>query len=211
MRLPSVLVDASVLYSSTLRGWFLNLAETGALTLHSTEDVIAEAVARWRDDNPEAQGVVTTRMAQNIRMLAVVIEEFDPSLPFPYADGGDRHVHAACLAGRVEYLVTEDRGFLDTPTDVKDGLPYEIYRADEFLVLAHNQNPSQIRELTRKEIERRVKKGEEPRVAQALRDAGAPEFSSLVARHARNLAGAGRPVLATSTAPASPLSQQPEQ
>jgi len=186
---PVVFADADVLYSSTLRGWLFNLSEAGAFTLMTTEDVIAEAVGRWRDKNPTAPGGVTTRMAENIRTLSSVIGEYDCDIPFPGNDKGDTHVHAACVVGEVEYLVTLDRGFLNMDDSVKDCLKYEIYDIDEFLVLVHNQSPMRIRDFTRAEIRRQVKLKNKPRVAEALTRAGAPKFASLVSKHARSLAG----------------------
>lgn len=199
MHNPSVFVDACVLYSSTLRGWVFNMSESGAFTLLTTEDVIAEAVARWRDNNPTANGAVTTRMAQHCRELSTVIDNYDCDVPFPGDDEGDIHVHAACLDGRVEYLVTADKGFLNLPDEIKDELPYEIYNADDFFTLVHAQMPARIRELVRREIARQVKLGNEPRIGNALRSAGVPEFADLVAGHAVSLAGAGPLVHAKSS------------
>ena len=193
---PVVFADANVLYSSTLRGWLFNLSEAGAFTLMTTEDVIAEAVSHWRNNNPTAPGGVTTRMSENIRTLSSVIREYDCELPFPGSDEGDIHVHAACVAGEVEYLVTGDKGFLNMDDAVKDGLKYEIYDIDEFLVLVHNQSPMRIRDFTRAAISRQVELKNKPRVADALRLAGAPKFAFLVNEHARNLAGDRRAVYA---------------
>jgi len=186
---PVVFVDADVLYSATLRGWLFNLSEAGAFTLKTTEDVMAEAVSNWRNNNPTAPGGVTTRMSENMRTLSTVIREYDCELSFPGDDEGDIHVHAACVAGEVEYLVTGDKGFLNMDEAVKDCLKYEIYNIDEFLVLVHDQSPMRIRDFTRAEIQRQVKLKNKPRIADALTRAGAPEFASLVSEHARSLAG----------------------
>jgi len=193
---PVVFVDADVMYSSTLRGWLFNLAESGAFTLTTTEDVIAEAVARWRDNNPTINGIVTTRMAENMRTLATVIREYDCEIPFPGNDEGDTHVHAACVAGEVEYLVTKDMGFLEMDEAFKDGLKYEIYNIDEFLLLVHNQSPMRIRELTQVAINYQSGRGKSPRVADALASSGAPCFGALVGQHVRSLAGVGEVVYA---------------
>src|SRR3546814_9270986 len=84
---PEVFVDADVLYSPTLRGWLFNLSVGPGFTSSPafepivSEDVIAEAVARWRDANPTAPGGVVTQMSSRIRELCSVIEDFNCEIP----------------------------------------------------------------------------------------------------------------------------------
>lgn len=52
-----VLPDANVLFSRTLRDWLFLLAHRGRLyTVHSTEDILAETMAKYRDRHPMATG-----------------------------------------------------------------------------------------------------------------------------------------------------------
>lgn len=152
-----------------------------------TEDVVAEAVARWRDRRPTAQGAVTARMAQNLRTLCTVQEDYDPSIEWPGSDDGDRHVHAAAVACGAGYLVTGDRGFHDLPDSAKASLPYSIYGPDEFLVLVAAQSPGRFREAVRANLRYYSSKGE--RMSAALVVAGCPRFSQRVALELKVLAG----------------------
>lgn len=198
MHRPRVFADADVMYGPVLRGWMFNLSLAGAFDLLTTEDVISEAVANWRDDHPTAEGGVIARMSELMRTLCAVVRDYDCTIAFPGDDEGDIHVHAACVASETEYLVTKDRGFHDLDEAVKDSLKYEIYDIDDFLVLVHNQNPPRIRELTLKEIQRREKKYGDSQTVEKLAAAGAPQFAKLVSEHAQSLAGAGQLVYARS-------------
>lgn len=129
----------------TLRGWLFNLsigqqgATSPAFQMVVSEDVIAEAVARWRDKHPTAPGAVTAKMSNDLRTLCTVVQDFDATIPFPGGDEGDVHVHDAATHQQVGYLVTNDRGFHDLSDEQKDTLPYEIYRPDDlFLLLAYD-------------------------------------------------------------------------
>lgn len=196
--LPLVFADADVLYSATLRAWLFNLSTGGYEGEHSpafdllvTEAVIAESVSRWHDNNPRANGIITTRMAENLRTVATVVRDYDASIPFPGEDDGDIHVHAAAIAGQAGYLITFDRGFHDLPDDVKDELPYEIYHPDDFLMLASRQSTERLREITRSTVARYASKdGGDSKIVAKLINAGVPRFAEAVNEQLAFLAGA---------------------
>lgn len=198
--LPVVFVDADVLYSPTLRSWLLNFA-TGELVGRSpafdlvlTEAVIAEAVARWNDDNPRARGAVVTRMAEALREVATIVRDYDATIDFPGADEGDIHVHAAAVAANAGYLVTRDSGFHKLPQEVKDTLPYEIYDPDDFLVLVADQSHGRLRAATRATMKHyAVKDAGRSQMVSKLRKSGAPQFAELVNDELAVLAGAKEP------------------
>ncbi|PPG65626.1 hypothetical protein C5C31_13240 [Rathayibacter rathayi] len=194
--LPLVFVDADVLWSTTLRGWLVNLsvgqqgATSPAFQMVVSEDVIAEAVARWRDRHPTAPGAVTAKMSNNLRTLCAVVQDSDASIPFPGGDEGDVHVHAAAVHQQVGYLVTNDRGFHDLSDEQKDTLPYEIYSPDDLFLLLCAQSSQRVREATRAQMRHFVGLGQEPRLVESLRNAGCPEFAEAVRGHLAFLAGA---------------------
>ncbi len=197
--LPIVFVDADVIYSSTLRSWLFNLSAgiefktSPAFEVVVSEDVIAEAVARWRDANPTAHGGVVTTMSNNLRELCTVVRDYDCSMPFPGADEGDIHVHAAALASKAGYLVTNDNGFHSLPADVQDGLEYEIYRPDDFFVLASKQSQQRTLEATRKTLRYYASTPGESQMVAKLEAAGCAEFAAIVDEHLMVLAGEARP------------------
>ncbi|MCK2032630.1 hypothetical protein [Microbacterium sp. KSW4-4] len=196
---PLVFVDADVLYSVTLRGWFFNLAHAGshfspAFEIVVTEDVIAEAVARWRDDNALAPGGVVSAMSENLRTLCTVLRDYDCEIPFPGGDEGDIHVYAAALEAGVGYLVTKDKGFHNLSDDVKDDLPFEIYHPDDFLVLVNAQSSRNVMEATRATMRHALSKEQEvTSMVTMLRKNDCPRFADVVERHLAVLAGA-RPI-----------------
>lgn len=195
--LPVVFVDADVLWSTTLRAWILNFA-TGSASGRSpgfelvlTEAVIAEAVARWNDKHPRARGIVVTRMSEALREVATIVRDYDAEIPFPGADDGDIHVHAAAVQAGAGYLVTNDRGFHDLPEEVKNELPYEIYHPDEFLVLVADQSRGRLRDVTREMMHHLAPKdGENFKMVSSLEKNGAPVFAGMVNEELAVLAGA---------------------
>lgn len=194
--IPLVFVDADVLYSVTLRGWFFNLAHAESQFAPSfeivvTEDVIAEAIARWRDSNPKAPGGVVSTMSEHLRTLCTVIRDYDCEIPFPGGDEGDIHVYAAAVAAGVGYLVTKDNGFHDLSAEVKDELPFEIYHPDDFLLLVDAQNRSNVMEATRATVRHALSKGQEVSgMVDMLRKNACPQFADVVENHLAVLADA---------------------
>lgn len=75
-----VFVDANVLFTRTLRDWIflLRFHSHGQMsTLGSTEDVLAETIARLRDERPDVPGAVISRLrAQIVTSLDEMIDYF---------------------------------------------------------------------------------------------------------------------------------------
>lgn len=68
-----VFVDANILFSKTLmdRTFFLREHTGDMFQLHSTEDVIAEALARLRDKNPRLSGGLITHAQSSSDALSM--------------------------------------------------------------------------------------------------------------------------------------------
>ena len=191
--LQRVFIDANVLYSRTLRDWTLLLRLTGAggmFQLHSTHDVIAEAMYHLRKSNPLARGKVLHEVRTRIEQsLDEVVEDFDPKITFPGSDIHDRHVHAAAVACRADKLLTCDKGFLGLTDEVRDQLDYEIYSPDEFFLLIDDSNPMLVREVTEVQRAYWATQKRSGGLENALIKAGCPEFAAKVRGHLKALSG----------------------
>ncbi|RIJ78768.1 PIN domain-containing protein [Nakamurella silvestris] len=185
-----VVADANVLYSRTLRDWlFLLLLDTGGhlFTVHYTEDILAETIARIREKNVDLDGAAMTTLCDRIRASMTSRIDDYPALPdSPLADKKDRHVHAAASAAGVQMLITQDKGFLTLPDEITDELTYEILTPDAFFVQVDDWVPDMVRAITEKQhlywTGRSV-----TNLATALKSAGCPDFGERVAEHLRVL------------------------
>ncbi|WP_260852614.1 PIN domain-containing protein [Curtobacterium pusillum] len=187
--LQRVFVDANVFCSRTLRDWtcLLRLRTDGMFQLHTTEDVLAETVRTLRRKHPELPGGAVTRLrAAVLGAIDELVEEFDATLAYTGPDPDDRHVHAAAEACRAHVLLTEDQGFTHT-----DAANYEVYRCDDFFLLVDDSAPGAVRDVVRQQTQYWAARPVATRrgLAEALRDAGCPQFAARVESHLRVLAG----------------------
>lgn len=192
---PKVFLDADVLYSRTLRAWLFNLAHRDrpsgpAFELIVSEDVVAEALARWRDNNPRVNGGVVANMGEQIREMCTVVRDYDCDIEFPGEDEGDIHVLAATIESRAGYLVTKDTGFHKLDEAVTDEFDFEISTPDDFFVLANDQSPQSAFEATRTMMRYFNNLGREPKLAEKLVNNDCPNFAQIVTGHLAVLAGA---------------------
>jgi predicted nucleic acid-binding protein len=187
-----VFVDANVWVSRTLRDWLCLLrAEIPSMfQLHTTEDVLAEAVARLRELHPQRDGGATTRLrAAIIASIDELVDDFPGGTPWSGTDAKDQHVHAAAVAARAEVLLTEDRGFHEL-----DGLPYEVLCCDDFFVLVDDAVSWHVRATVRR-MNRYWATRPAPHVglSTALVRAGCPAFARRVDGHLRACSGVPTP------------------
>ena len=190
--MPSgVIVDADVLYSRTLRDWlFLLRNETagGMFRLYATVDIVAEVVARYRDRNPMVNGRTITGIHDAIvRNLDDRIEEYEIDGSFPGGDEGDAHVHAAAVACRADFLVTNDKGFTNLDSSVLDSLPYEVHTPDSFLVLIDDSMPQAVRNVTEQQLKYWLGTKQDADLPLYLRKADCPDFADRVREHIHEL------------------------
>ena len=183
-----VLPDSNVLFSRTLRDWLCLLsAEGGLSTVHMTEDILAEVVSKYRDRFPYASGSQIERLQRHLRDHAhSVFSDYQPR-PCGIPDVGDHHVHAAAEDGKMAYLVTADRGFLDLPEEVTQSFGYEIYSPDEFFCFADDSNPRGVRATAVEQALYWARKQDgvhsDGSLVDALRRSGCPAFAERVAVH----------------------------
>lgn len=186
-----VLADADVLFSKTLRDWLILLQQESAGGLYEvawTEDIMAETLTNIRRANPSLGGDKITRIRDLIAssLESGRISHYEIDGTFSGSDVDDQHVHAAAVAGSVDYLVTADGGFTERSVDI-DALPYEVHSPDSFFILVDDSSPGCGRAVTAQQRDywkQRVGKT----LPDALRDAGCPSFAERVTHHLCQLA-----------------------
>lgn len=185
-----VLLDANILYSRTLRDW-IALLQVEAPSLFSvawTEDIMVEALYHLRKDHPlwsEKQvGGIRRNLEKAFTGGQITGYQIDESLKYP--DIGDAHVHAAAIHGGVDMVVTMNGK--DLP--YSDDLIYEIYQADDFLILVDDAAPQAVRAVTEKQLchyHGKPSGGGEVDLPSRLKKAGAPLFAARVRDHLQHV------------------------
>ncbi len=186
--LNRIFVDANVLVSRTLRDWVCLLrAEIPAMfQLHTTEDVLAEALHAFRRIRKDAPGGAVTRMrAAIVGSMDEVLDDFDATIPYGGTDPDDRHVHAAAVSCQADILLTEDAGFVES-----DQTPYEVYRCDDFFCLVDDSAPEHVRNVVLLMSRYWRSRPDSRPLDEQLVAAGCAQFAERVTAHLRFLSGA---------------------
>ncbi|MFD0203833.1 MULTISPECIES: PIN domain-containing protein [Saccharothrix] len=179
-----VFVDANVLYSRTLRDWLalLQLRSSGEIyTVYWTEDVLAETIYRLRRNHPEWSGAKITSIRDLIAKTfeGGRVEDFSIDDSYAGGDGDDRHVHAAAVACRADFILTADNGFFSADHDA-DSRPYEAYKPDDFFVLVDDSAPALVQLVTREQTVYWARRGARADLAGQLVSAQCPRFAERV-------------------------------
>lgn len=180
MKVPVAFIDANVMYSRTICDWIfmLRLELPGMIRLYSSADAIEETTTRLRRNNPTADGSLTEGKRQQLhKFLDDVVTDFDAGVPFEGTDIHDHHIHAAAIAAKAEYLVTDDVGFDRLKSDA---VPYEVHSADSFFCLIAENAPHAVQVVIVKQLAYWADRDGSKTLVQALRDAGCPEFAARV-------------------------------
>ncbi|WP_332520260.1 PIN domain-containing protein [Speluncibacter jeojiensis] len=182
---PNVLPDANVLYSRTLRDWICLLANRSGPPLFRlcwTEDILAELVYHLRKNHPHFSdqqiGGVRDRITAVAEHGRIRGYEIDPGLE--YTDEYDAHLHAAAEHGRVQYVITSDKGFHRFAADNDDLLGYEVYTPDDFLMLVHKDSIITVREALLDQIAYHRRRGGSFNLVSRLESAPAPNFAAAI-------------------------------
>ncbi len=186
-QIGKVFIDANVLYSRTVRDW-LGLLYTDDTSdppfyVFWSEDVMAEAIHHLRHNNPSWTGqriaTIRDRIAQTFQDGRVTDFAVDGSYAGP--DPADAHVHAACLACRADYLLTENGR--DFPQPLADSLAYEVLSPDEFFVLVDEVAPRLVDRAIQRQIAYWSAKMDDVDLSGSLIKANCPTFAGRVVRH----------------------------
>ena len=179
-----VFLDSNVLFSRTQRDWFglLTSAEEMAapFRVYWTEDLLSEALYHLRRKNPKWDGATLTRIGDNIRQTWPDgrVAQFEVDGSFAGSDPNDGHVHAATLACKAHYLVTNNINDFDG--EHSDELPYEIVTPDDFLVLVDDVAPRLVADGVNRQLDYW---GARQDIVQALQRANCTQFAQRVLLH----------------------------
>lgn len=184
VRLNSVLPDANIWCSQTLHSWFgLLAAETvGSWTFHWTEDILAEAIYSRRKRFPlaPAHQIDSVRDRLMTTMGDNRISRFSIDDSVEYSDVHDAHVHSAAVHAGISIIATDDRTGFDGLYDDTDDCPYEVYTADDFLILAAETSAPTVDAVIRCQLAYWMKKGRSFSLPKKLEKAQAPAFAEYV-------------------------------
>ncbi len=182
-----MLVDANVLFSTTLRDWLFllrNETEANMFTVYATEDIIAETIYRLRRKRPTAPGHVTSRVSELIReQLDDLVRDYEVDGSHPGSDKDDAHVHAAAVTAGVNIVLTDDSGFTKLAPEVADQLPYEVQTPDSFFTLIDDSSPSKVKAVTDRQLQHFLGRDNEADLPGRLKAAGCPNFAERVRLH----------------------------
>lgn len=192
-----VLLDANVLFSRACRDWIARgamLCREGMFAPHWTEDVLSEWMYRLRRKNPTAPDSSIGKKRRDLEeafpralITGYVIEES------PFADPHDAHVHAAAVHAGVDMVITQDSGFHAIEDDVLDGLPYEVWTPDDFLVLMADSSPGLLFALVQDQLKYwSTRESGDVNLPRRLRAAQLCQFASRVEDVQRQMAMSGR-------------------
>lgn len=179
------LPDANVLYSRTLRDWLFLLSSGGDLyTVHTTLDILTEVLGNYRKQYPHAPSRVLESIdrliRENVHSMISGYEVKDS----PIEDIHDHHVHWAATEGRMMYLVTSDRGFLNLPEEITETFHYEIMSPDAFFCQVDDSHHEAVRKVAMDQVTYWSRQSELGRQTKqlhvALHDANCPHFAARI-------------------------------
>ena len=178
-----VFVDANVLFARVVRDWMFllrNVSGGGMFTLGSSEDVLAETVARFRDSRPMATGGQITRLRLTLEeSLDELQQDFSVEEWMLERDPGDGHVRGACVAGQYDMLLTFDTTLL-ADRDHTLGVPYEPIHPDDFFILVDESGPEYVRTVVGLQLDYLATRTPQADLAARLDTAGCPLFAQRV-------------------------------
>jgi predicted nucleic acid-binding protein len=107
-----VLADANILFSRTLRDYFLYAADEGVIEIHWSRQILAEMSRNLRE-NLGFSSDSTSRLEQLMNdYIEYALVEVDPDylavVETVQMDAGDRHVRAAALSADADILLTDN-------------------------------------------------------------------------------------------------------
>ena len=147
MTISVVLADANILYSRTLRDYFLHAADEGALEIHWSQQILDEMSRNLRD-KLGLSDADTTRlellMNEYIEYALVDVESDDlATVEGVEMDAKDRHVLAAALSADADILLTENARHF--PREWMADHDIELLTAGEVLTRLAEHFPDKVR------------------------------------------------------------------
>ena len=108
-RSPVVLLDANVLFSALMRDVLVQLALTGLFAARWTKDIQREWLESVLSQYPDLRRERLERTSSEMESAieGSLVADYEPLLPeLTLPDPDDRHVLAAAIAGRCDFIAT---------------------------------------------------------------------------------------------------------
>lgn len=147
MTISVVVADANILFSRTLRDYFLYLADAGAIEIHWSQQILDEMSrnlrARLGLDNAATERLEEL-MNDFIEYALVDVDQADVATAETVKmDAKDRHVLAAALSADADILLTENTKHFPQDWMTEHGI--ELLGAGELLVRLAAHFPDELR------------------------------------------------------------------
>lgn len=143
-------LDANVLHQAVVRDVILSIAKAGIVQIRWSPDVLDEmersVASRANAPSPEiaTKGAAYVRSTMELAFPDAMVDRkaYESLLPAMANHPKDRHVLAACIAGRADVLVTYNLS--DFPKESFDPYGVEVQHPDVFLVHQFGLMPSEV-------------------------------------------------------------------
>jgi predicted nucleic acid-binding protein len=142
-----VLADANILFSRTLRDYFLYVADHGAIEIHWSQQILDEMSGNLRE-NLGLSSSQTSRLEDLMNdyieyaLVDVGPEDLD-ALATVEMDAKDRHVLAAAISADADILLTDNTRHFPGEWMAENGI--ELMSAGELLVRLAGEHPDKVR------------------------------------------------------------------
>lgn len=147
MTVSVVLADANILFSRTLRDYFLYAADAGAIEIHWSQQIFDEMSRNLRASlglDHAATKRLEELMNDFIEYALIEVDPADVATAETVAmDAKDRHVLAAALSTNADILVTENTKHFPRGWMAEHGI--ELLGAGELLVRLAEHYPDELR------------------------------------------------------------------
>lgn len=147
MSLAVTLADANILFSRTLRDYFVYSAKLGALDIHWSEAILDETTRNLIQQvgfTPEDAEVLVARLSLYLpKALVEVYKRDETRVANAEMDAKDRHVLAAALSAKADLLLTQNTRHFPNAWMAKRGI--ELIDAGTLLVRLAAEYPDILR------------------------------------------------------------------
>lgn len=191
-QLNSILPDSNILVSQTLHSWIgLIAAETrGQWHFYYTEDILTEACYHRRRRFPETNSKQIEDMRDRLTSSVTGfkrISNFTHDYSVDYPDLNDAHVHSAAVHANIGIIISDNKKYFVTLYKNPDDCPYEVYSADEFLLLVAESDPELVDQVTIQQHCYYSRRGQPFSLPKKLQDAGCPTFADYIRKRLQML------------------------
>jgi predicted nucleic acid-binding protein len=188
----TVLLDANVLYSRSLRDYILYAAEDMLISVAWSRRILDEMLEHLMANLPTftaESGEILIQLMNDYFPVAQInpsVKHFDDLRQYDLPDEGDRHVLAAALAAGANILCTSN--VKDFPDEVMVELDIKVITPDRLLAQMIEENPEAMTSVHMKVLEDHHDK-DGTMTLEALRKTGAIKTARLLSKVAVENAG----------------------